>query len=344
MPNLAVIRKIAVAYGLQPQSIAAPERGYRNHSFRLDLPGGRRLNLIQYKRDPDILDRIRRANAVGEYLAGHDLPVRAPADPRILRITGRTTTTYASLYNYLPGATIPWEAYTRRHIKLLGLTMGRLHAELATMPNSDLIQTHPATTELLHQIRQILTYFAYPNVHSALRTKLGLRLNETWLSAQSTLIEYVAGLPSQQPLHLDLVRSNVLFTAASPRSDLERNGGIQLDNLAVTGIIDFEKTAWGSPLLDLARTLAFLLVDCRYKTPNQIRKYFLYSGYVKRGGGDIGHHRRPGHNRLLLDELVDYYLFYDFAKFLRHNPYESLSQNAHFLRTRSLLMQRNLLV
>jgi hypothetical protein len=205
------------------------------------------------------------------------------------------------------------------------------------MPYSRLIQAHPATDELLQHIRGNVTYFDSPKVASAMRPKLHVILHPNWLQIQLALIQYVATLPNQQPLHLDLVRSNVLFAPATPTDPL------QLDGLAGAGIIDFEKTAWGHPLLDVARTLAFLLVDCLHKTTNQIRKYFLHSGYIKRGGGVIGYERRPGQTRLLLDELVDYYLFYDFSKFLRHNPYESLRHNLHYRRTRNLLLARHIL-
>jgi Ser/Thr protein kinase RdoA (MazF antagonist) len=47
-----------------------------------------------------------------------------------------------------------------------------------------------------------------------------------------------------------------------------------LNNLAITGIIDFEKTAAGPRIFDIARTLAFLLVDCKAKTPAQVTNYF----------------------------------------------------------------------
>jgi Ser/Thr protein kinase RdoA (MazF antagonist) len=112
-------------------------------------------------------------------------------------------------------------------------------------------------------------------------------------------------------------------------------GNILFDDQArITGVLDFEKTAWGHPALDIARTLAFLLVDCKYKSEDKTRKYFLISGYNKRGPA-----RTPGSSPLL-EKLITTFLLHDFYKFLRHNPYESLRNNEHFVRTRDLLVQR----
>ncbi len=45
----------------------------------------------------------------------------------------------------------------------------------------------------------------------------------------------------------------------------------------------------------------------------------------------------------LLEVLVDLFLFYDFYKFLRHNPYESLTDNEHFIRTKAILLRQGLI-
>jgi Ser/Thr protein kinase RdoA (MazF antagonist) len=328
-PHVTKIAEIARAFGVKTVNIATPERGYRNHNFKLDLGNNHYLNLIQYKRDADILERIRRANVAGEHLALLGLPARAPADQRILRATGQTTT-YFSLYNYLPGTTIPWEGYTKRHLKLLGFGLGKLHTALATMPNANPIRHHLATDELHSQIKRMVTYFLDPAAQSAVIHKLHLQIDTDWLTKQSSLVEFAANLPHQQPLHLDFVRSNLVFAPA------QASDRLQFDGLALTGIIDFEKAAWGSPQLDVARTLAFLLVDCRYKTPRQVRQHFLHSGYHKRGGGVVITH--------LLEPLVDFYLFYDLYKFLRHNPYEALRHNQHFRRTVRALLARQIII
>jgi hypothetical protein len=135
------------------------------------------------------------------------------------------------------------------------------------------------------------------------------------------LLEFCGKLEDQQPLHMDFVRSNVLFNA----------------HATIAGIIDFEKTGKGHPMLDIARTLAFLLVDCKYKEPGKVYKYFVHSGYRKRGKNNININPR------LLHELTNIFLLHDFYKFLRHNPYESLGRNEHFVRTRDILIARALL-
>ncbi len=127
---------------------------------------------------------------------------------------------------------------------------------------------------------------------------------------------------------MDFVRGNILFKGSK-----------------ICGILDFEKAGYGIKLLDIARTLAFLLVDCKYKNEVKIRKYFLQSGYIKRGGADFN--RRiinTADKKLdLLEELVNTFLIYDFYKFLRHNPYEFLHQNEHFIRTKKYLLERGVI-
>ena len=64
----------------------------------------------------------------------------------------------------------------------------------------------------------------------------------------------------------------------------------------------------------------------------------LPSPVLSRGGG-----RLDISARRLLEPLLDAFLLYDFYKFLRHNPYESLSANEHFTRTRDLLLARRII-
>lgn len=327
--NYTVISQLAAAYQIYPVCIGLPQRGYRNRSYALTLNDAEQLNLIQYKRDADILERIQRANLVGQWAHEQGLPARYPYDPRILKIISRKTTTYAGLYNYLPGNTIPWEAYTQRHLKLLGISLARLHRALMTLPQPNRIQDHQASAELLSQFEQNTAYISDYSVQQSLKQKLRIHINPDWTRSVPGLLKSTSKLSNQQALHLDFVRSNLLFAPATPSDQLH------YQNLALTGILDFEKTAWGNPVIDIARTLAFLLVDCRYKSPYQVRKYFLYSGYLKRGLGSL--------SAASLEPLVDYFLFYDFSKFLKHNPYESLKYNLHFRRTVALLIYRQIL-
>ncbi|HEY4160809.1 MAG TPA: phosphotransferase [Candidatus Saccharimonadales bacterium] len=311
--------QILKMYGLTDAQLLPVEKGYRNESHAAATPDGKRVNVIMYKREPGILRTVRRANLVGDYLAARGFPARHTHDPRILRLSSGSRATYAALYDYLPGRTMPWDAYTMWHLKQLGAAMSTMHQLLQNAPFT---LENQVTDEYLAIARRMQKYFADSGVRQAIRAKLDLDVD-----VPERFFRLLAGcsvLPRQQALHMDFVRSNILFDDAGD----------------ITGVLDFEKTAWGHPLFDIARTLAFLLVDCKHKTPAQIRKYFLISGYNKRGAGSF---KLTATNARLLEELIDLFLLYDFYKFLRHNPYESLPANEHFVRTRALLLQRQLL-
>ncbi len=133
--------------------------------------------------------------------------------------------------------------------------------------------------------------------------------------------------------------------SAQPTSSTTDGSNLTVNNVTVTGILDFEKTAYGHPLFDIARSLAFLLIDCKYKDAAKIRKYFLQSGYAKRGQTTlplINLHTRDT-SVSLLEQLIDLFLLHDFYKFLLHNPYESLARNEHYQRTEQLLLERGLI-
>jgi hypothetical protein len=170
-------------------------------------------------------------------------------------------------------------------------------------------------------------------VATAMSQKLGLEPPLPKLRRLTRILEICGRLPHQQPLHMDFVRGNVLFSNSAAEPE-------------ISGVLDFEKTAWGHPVFDIARTLAFLLVDSKYKTARHVHKYFLQSGYNKRGSFRF----RPPVLRAglrhvnLLEELTDLFLIYDLYKFMRHNPYESLGQNEHYTRTRDLLAARSVVM
>lgn len=315
--RVEIVQQILDSYGLRPSAVLSTQKGYRNESHPLQLADGRWANLIIYKNEPGILNKIRSANRVSNYLAAHGFPARRTLDRRIVRLAAGNITKYGALYEYLPGETIPWEAYTMEHIKLLGKTMGKMHAALQRLPQPP---TSLVADEYLTIIRRMRLYFSDRQVQAAITAKLGLDVTISMFDRFEAIVKLAQNLPLQQTLHMDFVRGNILFDA----------------NKNITGILDFEKTAFGSPLFDVARTLAFLLVDCKYKSPDKIRKYFLYSGYCKRGGRTISSTR-------LLDELVNLFLIYDFYKFLRHNPYEYLHQNEHYRRTTERLLHHRLI-
>lgn len=313
-----LLRSIFTAYGLGPTNFQLAQKGYRNQSFAAQAANGTLVNLLVYKREPHILPKIRNANKVGNFLSNQGLPIRRTYDPRIICLGSDNQAKYAALYIYLPGTTIPWEGYTMEHIKLLGGMLSDLHTAVQPLPHGD----EPyIVDECRLLLKRMETYFADDGVHDAMAAKLGLAILDT-TKLRPTLTACV-DLPGQRALHMDFVRGNILFDG-------------QGDTLRISGVLDFEKTAWGSPIFDIARTLAFLLVDCKYKEPAKVRKYFLHSGYNKRG-------KNTFEPTPLLEHLLDFFLLYDFYKFLRHNPYESLAQNEHFVRTRDFLLQRQVL-
>lgn len=326
MTNETLI-KIYEAYGLDVSAQLPMQSGYRNKNYPLILHNGKAVNLIIYKREYDIVRTIRNANETGEYLRSRDFPARAPFDPRILRVTLPPHEQFASLYEYLPGETIPWEGYTMNHLKSLGASMSSMHALLADQPP----HTLPVSTDVYRALLgRMERYFSDTHVLKALSDKLDITIRPDTIAGFYIVHRAVSHLPNQQPIHLDFVRSNIIF---KPRTS------------DITGVLDFEKVAFGNPIIDIARTLAFLLVDCTHKTEPQIRKYFLHSGYSKRGGTTYRPIRITTNSATIevLESLIDFFLFYDLYKFLLHNPYESLDKNTHYTNTKMILASRGIL-
>jgi Ser/Thr protein kinase RdoA (MazF antagonist) len=327
-----VVPAILEKYGVAYRSIAMAQKGYRNESYPIELESGETVNLLFYKRELGILERIQRADQVSEYVADL-LPVRTRYDKRLLRIETPRGEVYVQLYRYLSGRTIAWEAYTKKHVKLLGWAMSDLHDCLAPL-RVEWSTKQTIVAELGQIIDRMQRYLSDSAVQGAFQTKLGLEIDIMQLVAMQKLVAFCDQLPGQQVLHMDMVRGNVLF-AQSKEDDIWR-----MDNIALTGIIDFEKTAYGHPLFDIARTIAFLLVDCEGKSPEKIYEYFLYSGYNKRGNTslDVRTVFLGQSYATLLEGLVRLFLLYDFYKFLRYTPYESLEENHHYVRTRNILL------
>lgn len=319
-----IITKVALAYGLDTARIHKPQKGYRNTAWRLTLRDSSECNLIFHKREPGMKQLIRRANAAGQLLSNAGLPARHLIDNRILKAQAGDVEQLIALYNYLPGQTIPWEAYTMAHLKELGKAMSDMHSAWSNHG-----QDYPSVIDQQNDlVARMEQYFAQTGVQKAMREKLGFHDFSQVFTTFYALLQLCRHLPDQQLLHMDFVRGNVLFD-------------ITADKPALTGIIDFEKVAYGHPLFDVARTLAFLLVDCKYKPEEKIRKYFLKSGYHKRGSRELRLITSNGVD--ILEGLVDLFLVHDLYKFMLHNPYESLSANEHYVRTRNKLIERQLL-
>jgi len=325
MEHSSLTDRILGAYNLPYSQVLPVQKGYRNETYGVRLTNGRLVNLILYKSEAGILAKIRTAHRVSEHLARQGLLVRHPYDTRVMKIQAGKHIKYAALYNYLPGKTIPWEAYTQEHIKLLGGELSNLHAALQNLPRED---GPSVSDEYLVLCQKMQRYFSEPGVSKALQTKLGLTISPQVCDPLLQLLRLAHGLPNQQWLHMDFVRGNVLFAQRQ-----------------ISGILDFEKASWGHPLFDVARTLAFLLVDCKYKTADQVRKYFLQSGYNKRGQTIFKNIKlkTDAGTVNVLETLINLFLCYDLYKFLRHNPYESLSQNEHFIRTKDCLIERKVI-
>lgn len=327
-----VVHRVIDAYGLDVERILPMQSGYRNKNYPLELSTGETANLIIYKREPNMASTIKSANWLGDYLHKNNFPARHTYDKRILKLFGPPYEQFAAVYKYLPGGTIPWEAYTMAHIKTLGQTMSNMHALLAGLPQDNLPTVGDVYRPIIERMRQ---YFSDKNVSHALSTKLSLVVNAGLLARFDQLMRISEYLPARQPLHMDFVRSNILFEPGAP---------------VITGVLDFEKAAYGAPVFDIARTLAFLLVDCKYKTEARTRKYFLQSGYNKYGSANFSPVTVKFNNKLglpktidVLESAIDMFLFHDFYKFLRHNPYESLPDNEHFVRTVGILTNRGVI-
>lgn len=332
-----LLERLLSCYKLDYKKIWPAQSGYRNRSYKVELAGGTLANLIVFKAEPGIIDRVNRADMVSGVLSKNGLPVRRRLDPRVIKMQspGSQISACVALYNYLPGHTIGWDSYTKDRLKVLGLAMAKIHSALSEEASltEKIISEGSIYIELEELLGRIETYFIRQDVRLAIQSKLRLKLNLDMPKLKKS-VKVGKGLKQQQVLHMDFVRGNILFSE-DEGVDVAENA-IAFGKARVSGIIDFEKTAYGSPLFDLARTLAFLYVDCRHKPMEQVRKYFLFSGYQKHGKGSIESLR-------LLNEYIQLFLVHDFYKFLLHNPYESLEQNQHYLRTRDILLEQNML-
>lgn len=267
-----------------------------------------------------ILEQIIRANRIGDYLAQSGFPSRRTIDSiKIIELRNKRTGAlrYGCFYEYLPGNTIPWESYSSKHIKSIGGKMGEMHRLIQDKELK--IENLPYEIEVQKRNNiKMEKYFSDESVIRAMSLKLKLKPVFDFGKFRKMLIE----LQSEeiQILHMDFVRGNILF-------DNSKN---------ITGVIDFEKVSFGPKIFDIARTLSFLLVDCKHKKPSKTWKYFLYNGYKKRGNNSLP-------DLKYLHSLIQYFWIYDFYKFLKYNPYEFLNENNHFTRTKNFLVKLGLL-
>lgn len=327
--------KVAQRYGMAVKKLGPIEHGYRNESYAF-FSGGAWYNLMLHENSGYTRKQLGQVNTLGKRLIEAGLPVRSPADPRVLSLRAGNWSRLVTMHFYLPGQTIPWEAYTMKHIKLLGWALSDFHNAAREVSHVSFLDIE-AVCEMA--IAKMQVYFS-KDVLEAAQEKLNLRVDIEQLTTYQLLFRQLAALPQRQILHMDFVRGNLLFAASKP------DDRWQIGDVALTGILDLEKTAIGHPLIDIARTLTFLLIDCSQKSETQIRRYFLDSGYGKRGQSRVKPLSVELSNGVkcdVLETVVDYFLLYDFYKLLRSNPYESLEQNYHYRRTRDMMCARNLL-
>jgi len=289
---------------LKEYKVLGKYSGYRNTQIHLQY-GNKEYMICIYKKEKGIKERIDYTDRI-MLLCYPTLPVKQRI--KVLSISPNLII----LYSYLPGSTISWEGYTMKHIKGLGEYMGKLHTILGQIRYKDIKLENEIDLSIRH-LKEMDKYFKDKGVQEAMKNKLKIYPSfdvKKYLKVFNELRSM-----DSQILHMDFVRGNILFN----------------EKKEITGIIDFEKCSYGPRVLDIARTLAFLLVDCKYKSEEKIRKYFLISGYSKRGKMKLPSSK-------LINILVEYFLLYDFFKFLYHTPYESLKDNEHFIRTLNRLL------
>ncbi len=334
------LKKLSEIYGIEFSSFENySETGYRNKNIKLISANNKIFNLVIYKQEKGILQIIKNANLVSNFLASKGFPTRQTIKTRngheIIKFRSRKSEVrsfFCCLYNYLPGNTITWDGWTMKHLKLLGWVMGEVHNQTSDARHQTSVKKIKEVIE--KEIEEMTKYFNQRGVLNALENKLKMKVDLTFLELLFNQIQLIA--KSQEPmaiLHMDLVRGNILFENSKFET---RNSNFVIENLELSGILDFEKVAIGNLVFDLARTLAFLFIDCKFKDDEKIFKYFYESGYIKRGKGIKV---QPE----ILKTAILYFWFYDFYKFLKHNPYEFLEQNEHFIRTRNVLIKQKLI-
>lgn len=324
--SAVIIKRIAEQYGLSAVGVSDSEKGYRSHMYKFRAEG-LPLCIVIYKNEPGILLKIKAANSVSDFLAAKGFACRRTRDPRIIVIATGKNRRYAAIYHYLPGKVIPWEGYTKKHLKAAGSALAQMHRLLM---DYDQLPLPAVEDESLKLVDDMDAYFSRRPVTQAMQAKLQISIDLERLVLYRLLLLSTKRLPARQALHMDFVRGNILF---------DNN-----DTPKISGVLDFEKVATGHRTFDIARALAFLTVDSKYKQPGEVYDAFFTSGYIRRGrmGLPKVRYSYKGAKFELLPLLMEFFWLHDFFKFLKHNPYESLNQNQHYLRTRNLMLELGL--
>ncbi len=321
-------------YGIIIDKLEKLEGGFRNHCFK--AKSTRRVYVvIVYKREKNIKQVIENAHFVAKYLSKNGFKTRIPIKDK----KGREFIKYQfddgyhclALYEYIDGVTIPWEAYTRRHLKSIGKTLSDMHSVLNLKNVKKTLDSLPIWKDITRrEIKLMENYFH--EVEFWIEKKLEIQIN---LREVNKLFNDLNDLLNENYnnyiLHYDFVRGNILFS---------ENLDERLDIYPVVGILDFEKVCIGPKLADISRTLAFLIIDCKYKKEKKVKNRFLISGYEKRGKEELN---SKDLDDVRLQKLMKFFWLRDFWKFLLHNPYEFLYMNEHYIRTRDRLIKSGLI-
>lgn len=320
--NETTVKAVLSKYNIKYKKILPSQSGYRNEIWPIITNKYQTINLTFFKQEHKIEERIKRASEVSGWLAQQGLPCRVQIDPRLIVVKSGRCRRVAGLFDYLSGDTIAWESYTKKHLKVLGYSMAIMHNNLAnyTQPLPSIYD------EISYITKTMINYFTNRQIANAIAKKLQIKVNVMAIETLNSAILSCKHLSNQQALHMDFVRGNILYSQ-------DKTSVLFLDGISVSGILDFEKTAFGYVGIDIGRTLAFLYVDCKNKSPSKVYRSFLLSGYYKNGLSTVKL------NNILLTKIILYFLLYDFYKFMAHNPYQDLYQNQHFLRTKKILLQ-----
>ncbi|MBU0975812.1 MAG: phosphotransferase [Patescibacteria group bacterium] len=351
--NDLIIDIVSKNYNVSISKILKLAGGFRNLCFEVST-GSKRYVFIIYKRESKIRQVIENSHFVAKLLDSYGFITRIPVltcdKEEYKRVHTKEGYHYCALYDYLEGETIPWEAYTRRHLKSIGKTLSDMHYalrgismtksqfsnnnQISISNTQDVFQKLPKWQDLTEkEIEEMKTYFEKVEPWIIRKLKVGLNWKMILKVLDSVLRQSQpkAGPLTQAILHYDFVRGNILFS-----DKLDK----KLDIYPIIGILDFEKVCVGPVIADIARTLAFLIIDCKYKKEATVRKRFLISGYNKRGKNSLSIKsiNSPG-----MVHLLSFFWLRDFWKFLEHNPYEFLHMNEHYVRTRDKLLAYGLM-
>ncbi len=261
---------------------------------------------------------LEEVNAVTRFLStsGFDCRTSIELEGQHLKVIegGR----FMAIYNYLPGWTIAWESYTRRHLRSLGMQMKRMHELLSIYTERNEIKNIAKWGDYLVLDSARMREYFLDNKES-IKRKLGYSINFDQIDKLVKSMHSSSKKDKyQQLIHMDFVRGNILFRDRKEEEIYE-----------ITGVLDFEKMLVGQVEIDVARTYAFLIIDCKYKSHDEINNYFM---------------TEVGVEFYAITHFVNYFWMRDLWKHLQCNPYESLCENEHYIRLVSELKKERLIV